>query len=93
MEPNLLDTADKVRTVIEDDRFPVIDGVGYYGCNPDEVDKTEDSYTKWKNMIHRGFNDATQKSHPYYIGCTVEPEWLNYSNFKRWYDANVYPCT
>lgn len=25
-----------------------------------------------------------------YIGCSVDEEWLNYDNFKKWWDENYY---
>ena len=65
---------------------PVMCGVGYRGS--ENVDCTSESYLKWHDMIHRCYNEKFHKRQPQYMGCTVCEEWLNYSNFKVWYDQN-----
>lgn len=65
---------------------PVMCGVGYRGS--ENVDCTSESYLKWHDMIHRCYNAKFHKRQPQYIGCMVCEEWLNYSNFKVWYDQN-----
>ena len=44
-------------------------------------------YSTWKNMLRRCYShyDYNQAS---YEGCTVTSEWLLYSTFKKWFDAN-----
>ena len=39
-------------------------------------------------MINRCYNSKFHERQPQYKDCTVCDEWLNYSNFKVWYDAN-----
>lgn len=65
---------------------PVMCGVGYRGS--ENVDCTSESYLKWHDMIHRCYNTKFHLRQPQYMGCTVCEEWLNYSNFKVWYDQN-----
>lgn len=61
-------------------------GVGYLGCN--KVDVYSKVYRKWANMIQRCYYDIVHEYKPYYKPCTVSEEWLNFSNFKVWYDEN-----
>lgn len=65
---------------------PIMCGIGYRGS--ENVDCTSESYLKWHDMIHRCYNAKFHKRQPQYMGCTVCEEWLNYSNFKVWYDQN-----
>lgn len=68
---------------------PIMCGIGYRGS--DDVDCTSESYLRWHDMINRCYNEKFHGSQPQYKGCTVCPEWLNYSNFKVWYDQNKIP--
>ena len=68
---------------------PVMCGIGYRGS--EDIDCTAESYIKWHDMIHRCYNAKFHKRQPQYIGCTVCEEWLNYSNFKVWYDQHKIP--
>ena len=61
-------------------------GIGYLGCN--KVDILDKAYRKWANMIQRCYYDKIHEYKPYYAPCTVCEEWLNFSNFKVWYDEN-----
>ena len=65
---------------------PVMCGMGYRGS--ENVDCTSESYLKWHDMINRCYNAKFHERQPQYRGCTVCEEWLNYSNFKVWYDQN-----
>lgn len=65
---------------------PVMCGIGYRGS--ENVDSTSESYLKWHDMINRCYNAKFHERQPQYKGCTVCEEWLNYSNFKVWYDKN-----
>lgn len=56
----------------------------------DENGKIIKSYSVWYNMLRRCNSDECQKKHPTYKCCTVCEEWLNYSNFKQWFDINHY---
>jgi len=65
---------------------PIMCGVGYRGS--ENVDCKSESYLKWHDMINRCYNAKFHERQPQYKGCTVCEEWLNYSNFKIWYDGN-----
>lgn len=71
---------------------PSVYGVGYTGYEKtiDENGKPTKSYSVWTNMLMRSYSDKYQKKYPTYRGCCVCTEWLNYSNFKKWYDENYY---
>lgn len=65
---------------------PTVCGIGYHGS--EAVDCKSESYFRWHDMINRCYNAKFHKRQPQYMGCTVCEEWLNYSNFKVWYDKN-----
>lgn len=65
---------------------PTMCGIGYRGL--EGVDCTAESYLKWHDMIHRCYNAEFHDRQPQYKGCTVCLEWLNYCNFKVWYDQH-----
>jgi hypothetical protein len=46
------------------------------------------AYKSWKAMITRCYSKKSQEHRPSYIGCSVSREWLIFSEFKRWHDAN-----
>ena len=50
--------------------------------------QTIKSYNTWQHMLRRCYDSKYQAKFPTYIGCSVCYEWLNFSNFKVWYDAN-----
>lgn len=74
--------ADWSRRVME----PVMCGMGYRGS--EYVDCKSESYLKWHDMLNRCYNAKFHERQPQYKGCTVCEEWLNYSNFKIWYEQN-----
>lgn len=41
-------------------------------------------YAVWHSMLSRCYSAKTQVKNPAYIGCSVAPEWLRFSNFKAW---------
>jgi hypothetical protein len=41
-------------------------------------------YAVWMDMLKRCYSLSFKKSRPSYIGCTVDKEWLIFSNFKSW---------
>ncbi|MCC8066621.1 MAG: hypothetical protein LIO94_05905 [Clostridiales bacterium] len=67
---------------------PTVCGVGYHGCS--DYDYKSDAYIKWKNMIERCYNPNSLKHNPAWDGCTVCDEWLNFSNFRFWYENHKY---
>ena len=44
-------------------------------------------YQAWKSMLERCYSAKCQEKHPTYKGCSVSEEWLTFSNFKRWMEA------
>ena len=46
------------------------------------------SYQCWINMLARCYSDKWKEKQPTYKGCSVCPEWLQYPNFKRFYDKH-----
>lgn len=65
---------------------PVMCGMGYRGS--EYVDCKSESYLKWHDMLNRCYNAKFHERQPQYKECTVCEEWLNYSNFKVWYEQN-----
>ena len=41
-------------------------------------------YTKWLGMLTRVYDPKLKVIRPNYIGCSVHPAWLTFSNFRRW---------
>ena len=41
-------------------------------------------YTKWVSMLTRCYSQKFHARRPTYIGCSVIPEWLIFSNFRAW---------
>lgn len=44
-------------------------------------------YMIWASMIVRCYCEKSLKRRPSYRGCSVAPEWINFSGFKSWMDA------
>lgn len=44
-------------------------------------------YRTWTAMLQRCYSKKTQERYPTYKGCTVVEEWLTFSNFKAWMEA------
>ena len=83
------DTEEIVQQVIDELLYkPTVLGVGYWGM-PD-VDTHHWTYVRWVDMLTRCYSEKHQSKYPNYIGCTVDPEWHNYANFKRWAEENYY---
>ncbi len=68
---------------------PTMCGIGYRGL--EGIDCTAESYIKWHDMIHRCYNAKFHERQPQYKECTVCEEWLNYINFKVWYEQHKIP--
>lgn len=68
---------------------PVMYGVGYHGLL--YTNSKEKSYDRWHWMMNRCYSKAVHELYPEYEECTVCDEWLNYSNFKLWYDEHITP--
>ena len=78
------------RGLIKNTMVPTVYNVGYIGEIKGAVSKNY-SYKIWYHMIGRCYN----KKDKHYCnyggnGVIVCEEWKNYSNFKDWFDLNVY---
>ena len=64
-------------------------GKGYVGegFKPTKNDK---SFSCWKNMLRRCYNENFLEAHPTYRGCVVCDNWLNFQEFYIWYNDNFY---
>ena len=70
------------------DYIPTVCGVGYLGCS--DADSYSLSYRRWKNMLHRCYSEKVHKKQPTYKDAFVCKEWLNYSNFRKWFEEHYY---
>ena len=83
-----------VRGEVKDPLFASIFGVGLLGVGnykPSTKGKQTDAYKCWYQMLRRCYSKIEHQRKPWYIGCTVHPEWHNFQNFAKWYDEN-YPA-
>ena len=71
---------------------PTVYGIGITGLEPtrDENGELLSSYICWTGMLERCYSAKYQEKNQTYKGCSVCDEWLNYPNFKKWYEANYY---
>ena len=44
-------------------------------------------FSKWVGILERCYDKKRQAKAPTYIGCTVAPEWLYFSNFRKWMET------
>lgn len=44
----------------------------------------ERSYSMWQGMLERSYSPALHARSPSYINCSVVPEWLRLSGFRKW---------
>lgn len=44
-------------------------------------------YKRWSNMLARCYSEKIHQEYPTYKGCYVCNEWLVFSNFKNWLEA------
>lgn len=63
---------------INDADYPVA-----VGCRGEKI-KYDPIYSVWFHMLARCYSPKRQIRQPTYIGCTVAPEWLTFSNFRDW---------
>ena len=41
-------------------------------------------YSMWKSMLHRCYGSKKLNYNKAYIGCSVAPEWVSFSGFRKW---------
>jgi hypothetical protein len=68
----------------------LVQGVGINDCGDSVKINGQhiQSYRCWVHMIQRCYNQKRLSKYPTYVECTVASEWLYFSNFKKWHDAN-----
>lgn len=44
-------------------------------------------YRVWRNMLERSYSAKYQERNPTYKGCSVSEDWLTFSVFKSWMEA------
>lgn len=71
---------------IKNPYYPSVLGHGYTGES--KIEHKSNSY--WRGMLYRCYNKDYHNKKPSYENCTICEEWLNYSNFKKWYEENYY---
>ena len=62
-------------------------GIGYLGNRNNKINldgKISNEYKTWSSMLNICYKNVKFS----YKGCTVCEEWLNFSNFHKWYDDN-----
>lgn len=68
-------------------------GVGVNDADYQVAPKTEHGtaicpyYSAWHSMLTRCYSPKFLERYPTYQGCTVCPEWLTFSNFRRWMEG------
>jgi len=65
-------------------------GVGFRDICACDNGTTLKSYTVWRSMLKRCYYKKYKSLA--YNSCFVADEWLIYSNFKKWYDDNIFDC-
>lgn len=76
--------------VIKNPYAPLICGVGFIGVGAFTGKELPIVYDSWRGMLRRCYEEAVQKRHPTYRGCTVHPDWHNFQNFANWYTSHDY---
>ena len=62
----------------------------YYKTSPRNQSACCPYYQKWLSMLKRCYSVKYQNRQPTYIGCTVCKEWLLFSNFRKWMEAQTW---
>ena len=73
---------------------PTVRGKGFHGINKDRSSglyTTEDlkclSYRTWLCVFSRCYPFNRDKRTKSYEGCSIHPDWFNYSNFREWWNS------
>jgi hypothetical protein len=65
-------------------------GIGEYNSKYPNG-KTKENYSHWHNMLNRCYNyEKMNKRNIVYEDCFVCEEWLNFQNFAKWYEKNLW---
>ena len=86
-------TSNYIRKGWVKDRYaPTLSSKGYIGEGKYKSaynGKDTKSYTCWRGMLARCYNEHCLKLKPSYRGVEVCKEWHNYQNFAKWYYNNI----
>lgn len=71
---------------------PSLLGIGFLGesCIYDNNKKLKKSYDTWAHMIKRCYDKKYKLAHQTYEFAEICNDWLNYSNFEKWFNHNYY---
>lgn len=71
--------------------LPSVYGVGILDIKAlDEKGDMLPSYKCWNHMLERCYDLKYKNKEPSYEKCVCSDEWKYFSNFKKWYDKNIY---
>jgi hypothetical protein len=73
---------------IKDPSKPSRHGVGSLGTG--EFEFSEQSFITWGNMLRRVYSPKSGAEFEAYKGCSVDDEWLLFSNFRKWFESQIY---
>lgn len=63
-------------------------GVGINDQHWSGIGRADDPrYRTWARMLGRCYSPEYLALYPTYQGCSVDPDWLRFSNFKQWMDS------
>lgn len=49
-----------------------------------------EAHKRWKNLLDRAKYNSKDHNRLAYVDVSICDEWLNYSNFEKWYEENYY---
>jgi hypothetical protein len=89
--PFFVSPDDALDIIEEEVRKKLSKGIAYndipgYGGFAIEKGTNYRAYNKWQQMLRRVFTIGWHNWKPTYKDCTIDPAWLIFSNFKKWYD-------
>lgn len=71
--------------------LPSVYGIGYIGVGNYRTTvnrKKTKEYSKWNNILHRGYDKKYKERNPTYKDCYVADTWHNFQNFAKWFEEN-----
>lgn len=76
------------RGSIKDPLKPSLRGFGILGT--EEFKSSDQSYVTWSNMLRRVYFPKLGTEFEAYKDCSIDPEWLLFPNFRKWFDSQIY---
>jgi hypothetical protein len=65
-------------------------GIGYLGIEKQLGENNNLELNRWHHMLDRCYNEKRTSRTMSYADCKVCEEWLNFQNFKKWFNENYY---